>query len=387
MIMKKTTTLIALAALVVVGAILLPSSAMAANGACGGGNTLSQVIKGWQKHRVLDDVARSTGQTPGLDGSSRSIVKGGIVKTIVVRGGWVTNYTCTGGKFKKVPSKKYIPAGSIYWVPEKLAPAPCKKKRTKRGYEARCGNKQVGSLLVKRPCKKKPSKPKPPKSGGPKVVCSNTGQVVNSVDQCVVQTNSAEQNCKAIVGGTWNGTQCSIEQTNNNCSNQANDNSGTVNQGGNCNVTNVCSNVNSPGATVDCDSEPPTCPDGSPVPPDGTCDRPPTIQNDGQTAHTMVGDWRYIWFIVTDPDGDSVDSFNIVGTSPYAHIAGIISVTVLGSNNPCPANSRCFRATLWADYVPSGTTSVQAQFTAIASAGGLEATPLPLSFTIIPVIP
>jgi len=58
-----------------------------AQGACGGGNTIGEAIAGWRAHGVLDDVARLTGQTPGLDGSAASIVRSGIVKTIVVHGG------------------------------------------------------------------------------------------------------------------------------------------------------------------------------------------------------------------------------------------------------------------------------------------------------------
>lgn len=205
-----------------------PQAVAAANGACGGGSSLKQMISGWKKHGVLDDVARSAGQTPGVDGSSSSIVKGGIVMVIVVRGGYVTNFTCRGGKFRNLRTKKYIPAGSRYYVPEKYAPAKCKKGKVKTGYEARCGNKQVGNLLVKRPCNKKPPKktPKtpppivtpPPSSGGCTVIIGGDNNGVAGCGNIVTCTINGKQitdstvcssynSCIAIQGYTWNSTQ------------------------------------------------------------------------------------------------------------------------------------------------------------------------------------
>lgn len=291
--MRKTMTAAVITALVVVGAILLPSSALAAGGACGGGNTLSQAIKGWQKHGVLDDVARLTGQTPGVDGSAKAIVKAGIVKVRVAKGGWVKNSTCTGGRFKGLGAKKYIPAGAIYFVPEKDAPAKCKRKRTKVGWQGNCGNKQNGNLLVVRPCKKKPpKKPKPPKPTG-KIVCSNTGQMVNSIDQCVVQTNTASQSCKA--GEIWNGTQCTIVQVNNNCGNTSVGSGNNTASGDNCNVTNVCSNVNSPGGVVNCNTTPP--------PP---TNNKPTCQEYKSPQHVYPGMGYDVQFSCSDIDGDPI---------------------------------------------------------------------------------
>lgn len=131
------------------------------HGACGGGDTVGEMMAGWSEHGVLDDVARSSGQTPGLDGSSSAIVRKGVVKVIVVRGGWVKNFTCKNGTFEGPLSKqKYIPAGSVYFVPERLAPPPCKRKRAYLGWQGNCGNKQLGNLLVARPCAVK-HRPKP----------------------------------------------------------------------------------------------------------------------------------------------------------------------------------------------------------------------------------
>lgn len=133
------------------------------NGACGGGTTLADMMVGWERHGVLDDVARSAGQTPGLDGSPANIVRDGVVEVVVVRGGWVRNFTCKGGGFSEVSKSKYISAGSRYFVPERLAPKPCARKRVFVGWEAKCGNEQHGDLLVRRVCapvyKPRPSKP------------------------------------------------------------------------------------------------------------------------------------------------------------------------------------------------------------------------------------
>lgn len=361
MSIRKKMPLWAITLLVAFGTMIFGTSFASAapfRGACGGGHDLSSAIAGWKAHGVLDDVAKLTGQTPGLDGSAEAIVRQGIVKVVVVKGGYVSNSTCRGGAFKSIGRKKYIPSGAILWVPEKDAPAPCTKGKVKTFMQGLCGNKQNGNLLVKRPCKKSP---KPP------VVVPPTPPAVTppTVGQNPVQTNTAEQNCLAK-GGKYDkvSTTCSIIQVNGNCS-------FIVVVDGNNNVISTAP-VNINCITII-----------NPLPP---VDRRPTISNDGMTAHTMVGDNRQLWFVVTDPDGDNVDSFNIIGVSPYAHVAGIMAVTTLGSNLPCPAKSKCFTATLWADSVPSGMTSAQAVFTAIASANGKDANPLPFSATIIPAI-
>lgn len=354
----------------VVVSMLFASSALAANGACGGGNTLSQAMKGWQKHGVLDNVASSTGQTPGLDGSARSIVKGGIVKTIVVRGGYVTNFTCRGGEFKKLKGKKYIPAGSIYWVPEKYAPAPCKKGRTKRGYEARCGNKQVGNLLVKRPCKRsKP--PKPPKPPAVPPVCDNSQtNTSNSGSACQGNNgkNDAEVNndCK---GPNYNSSQCNVVinqtiiQINANCSKvivNYGDGSTSVtfqDSDGNVVTESYCSTTTPP-------PPPPVCPDGTPVPPSGVCNTPPRIRDDRNTAHTMVGDHRTVWFVATDDQGDvpGVPQVQPVGHSYATILIDPDPVSTIGSGHTCPAGSVCHKGELWVYSVPPGTTATNPFF-------------------------
>lgn len=139
-------------------------------GACGGGTSLADMMAGWQRHGVIDDVARSAGQTPGLDGSASNIVRGGIVEVVVVRGAYVRNFTCKGGVFDKVSKLKWIPAGSRYFVPERLAPKPCEQKRSYLGWEARCGNKQLGGLLVRRACAFVAPKPLPKPRVTPKPV-------------------------------------------------------------------------------------------------------------------------------------------------------------------------------------------------------------------------
>jgi hypothetical protein len=129
-------------------AIHAPTASAA--GACGGGSNLDQMMSGWNRLGVLDDVARKTGQSPGLDGSSREIVRDGVVATRVLHGGWVTNSTCSNGTFVRLDRPKHIPAGSLYFVPERLAPKPCEKGRVEFGWEASCGNGQWGNLVVQR---------------------------------------------------------------------------------------------------------------------------------------------------------------------------------------------------------------------------------------------
>ena len=199
------------------------ASAAPFRGACGGGHDLSSAIAGWKAHGVLDDVAKLTGQTPGLDGSAEAIVRQGIVKVVVVKGGYVSNSTCRGGAFKSIGRKKYIPSGAILWVPEKDAPAPCTKGKVKTFMQGLCGNKQNGNLLVKRPCKKSPKPPVAPKppvvapSTPPAtVVCQGATPIWNGA-ACVAQTNTtttsqdSKQQCTAS-GGNWNGAQCIIIQ-------------------------------------------------------------------------------------------------------------------------------------------------------------------------------
>ncbi|MBI3494855.1 hypothetical protein HY004_02640 [Candidatus Saccharibacteria bacterium] len=327
-----------------------PQAVAAANGACGGGSSLKQMISGWKKHGVLDDVARSAGQTPGVDGSSSSIVKGGIVMVTVVKGGWVNNYTCRGGKFAPLkdgngrPLRKYIPAGSRYYVPEKLAPAPCTKKRVKIGYEARCGNKQVGNLLVKRPCKKTPpKKPKPPTvipppsgSGctvivngdnngvagcGNVVVCSILGKDITDSTVC-----SNYASCIAVQGNTWNSTQ------------------------------NVCSSSPPP--------PPPKCPDGRPIPPSGDCDRGPTGEIDASAAHMQVGGRHVqLYFIGDDPDGDNIVLDILLDAPAGTYVSGKTKVTHFSDpNRTCPSDQTCWEATLWSGNTP-GDATVRGKFT------------------------
>ncbi len=248
-------------------------------GACGGGTTLKDNIAGWKQHGVLDDVARSTGQKPGVDGPAAKIVKDNMVPVYLVKGTWVTNYTCTNGSFKRLGAKKYLPAGTKLWMPEKNAPAKGKSKYVKKAEQANCGNRATDKMLVKR---KGHSKPKPkhkakhtPKKSTP-TGCNIAGKIVDAAGNCVDQSNSTKQDCEAK-GNSWNSetNTCLNITVQVNCGNAVvvNGSNNTVNtsQGENCNkemeycvnkggnwngVTHVCTMP--PGCTSEC--QPPVVP-------------------------------------------------------------------------------------------------------------------------------
>lgn len=233
-------------------------------GACGGGTTLKDNILGWKAHGVLDDVARTTGQKPGIDGPSSKIVRDNMVPVYLVKGTWVTNYTCSGGRFVKLARKKYLPPGTKLWIPEKNAPAKGKKKYVSKAEQANCGNHASGKMLVKRKGhskpkhkpKKKPAKKKPT-TPAQSNNCALLGLGVGVNGNCVNQNNEAKQDCKTV-GGTNTGDQqaCTQIQINNNCGNvvvvNGSDNNVSSSQGSNC-VTVV-----NPPCTTDCAPQPST---------------------------------------------------------------------------------------------------------------------------------
>lgn len=276
-----------------------------AAGACGGGDTISQAIKGWKNLGVLDDVARSTGQTPRTDGSAEKIVRTGMVKTVVVKGGYVTNSTCSGGKFRKLGKKKYIPAGAIYWVPERYAPkcngkSRSAKKRTRKGYQANCGNFQVGNLVVKRKCRttkaKKAKKPAP--------------QPIKPAVE-IVQTQKVDQDCKAgEVKDDSN--QCVAIQAA--CSNVA-VGSGTA-TGNNCNVTQVCVGNNV------CNPQPPPPPAPQPPPPP-----PPAPGEFTASASASASASATATASVACPDGSSASGTATASASASASASATSTVS------------------------------------------------------------
>jgi hypothetical protein len=178
------------------------------------------------------------------------------------------------------------------------------------------------------------------------------GEVKDSAGNCVTQTNTAEQNCKAI-GGTFNGaTQlCTIIQINANCSNVT--------------VVNGSGNVVSTSQEGNCNSSPPPpsnpkCPDGRPVPKDG-CDRAPVVNIMGSPAHLYVSGNAYVWIEASDPDGDAVSVK--VSAAGSGTVAGLVPVTIRWDGTPCPSGKKCFRATAWAGSTP-GTMTITATVTA-----------------------
>ncbi len=424
MIKRKTVTLIALVTFMVAGMVFSAGVASANSvGQCNvyPGNTVtsvSELLSVLRKERVTGQakkVFRSAGYHP-TDQSLRQWMGQRVIRARSHRSFRAVDYGCRNGRLFSVGTRSYGRGKSIFVaLPKAYAKGDFRTRRS-GSYNKKivirvraialsdCGNPVKGSTTIViwvKGHKLPPPPVKPPNGDGGQVVVCQTGYilvgntcvqqvitcsagfVLNAQGNCVQQTNLAQQNCEAQ-GGSYNTITnlCTIIQVTGNCSNitviNGSNNVVEVRQEGNCNSSTP--------------PPPAQCPDGSLVPPSGICDRPPTIMHIGQTAHTMPGNWRYVWFRVTDPDGDGVDSFNIVGSSPYAHLVVNGEVSMVPGDTgevPCPTGSQCFRATLWADYVPAGTgpEGVQAEFTAIASAGGKDANPLPLSFTIIPVIP
>lgn len=358
------TILIALVALV--AALAIPSAASAA-GACGGGKTFDQMYNGWKKKGVLDDVYREAGIKPGVDAAkgaaSKALLKKAFVRKRVVRGtSRARNTDCVGGKFDDLSSRARQSSGTYVWV---LKDDISKSGVVKTWWAADCGNKRGGWIKVHMPGKKPPKKPKPPKTNG-KYICANTGVMVDSIQQCVTQTNTASQNCEA--GQIWNGTQCTIVQVNNNCGNTS-VGTGNTATGDNCNVVNVCSNVNSPGGVIICTTPPPPPPPpGEDAPPQITCVFPAHVLADGGSVQ--------IWCEASDPDGDAV-SINVISSDTYGHISGTIinsSTTPVPryDGSPCPASVTCSRSTYWGDQITP--TGVLTTIVATATANGKSAT-------------
>lgn len=156
--LKKSIFGIVFMALLSLMAFANPANAERYNGACGGGSTLADVIAGAKAKGVLDDMARKTGQTPGVDGSAAKIVRDNYVRVIVTRGVWVTNYDCVGGDFVKLDKPKYLPPGTVLWMPEKDAPESGYTATIQDAIQENCGNQATGNIKVKRPGKKKVAK-------------------------------------------------------------------------------------------------------------------------------------------------------------------------------------------------------------------------------------
>lgn len=348
-------------------------------GACGGGSTLADFIASAKSHGVLDDLARKTGQTPGVDGSSAKIVKDNYVRVRVTRGVYVTNYTCTNGHFKRLSQKKYLPAGTILWVPQKIAPAKGKSKTIHWAAQENCGNKASGNIPVKRPGKppkkhkkkvtKKPA-PKPAPPSGTAIKC-NVGELLIMKDsglacQGISQSQEAkvDNNCKQITSN--NSSQCLtlINQyqiaVNANCSEVHlvySDQSTTIvyqDTLGNEITKNICSTqvVTPPPCSENCN--------------------PPNVDHLPQISCVLLAHIYYpkgtaqLACKATDPDGDPIDP-NIVATGA-AHASGTLETPNYGKD-PCPTGYTCYTTRLDADYVGFVT------ITATAVANGVPSIP------------
>jgi hypothetical protein len=195
------------------------------------------------------------------------------------------------------------------------------------------------------------------------------GEVRDSTGNCVTQTNTAEQNCKAI-GGTFNGaTQlCTIIQVNGNCSNII-----VINGSGNTISNSQAGNCNS--------SPPPSCPAGTtgvypncqPV----KVDHPPVVNIMGSPAHLYVGGNAYVWIEASDSDGDAVSVK--VSASGAGTVAGLVPSAVRWDGTPCPSGKSCYRATAWAGSTPGSMT-----VTATVTAGGKSGEPDSATFPVKP---
>jgi len=356
-------------------------------GACGGGTTLKDNIAGWKQHGVLDDVARSTGQKPGVDGPAAKIVKDNMVPVYLVKGTWVTNYNCSNGRFVRLNAKKYLPAGTKLWMPEKNAPAKGKSKYVSKAEQANCGNRATGKMLVKRKGHSKP-KPKPKTKAKPKtpvavpLVCpvntvgivTNTGIACqsNSSTQTADQKSNVENDCK---GPNTNSSQCLtsitniIQQTtiqvNANCSKvtitnsdgltfvEYKDNNGNVVTESYCSTTVI--------------EQPPVC----------TYDCFPHVDNGPQIectfpAHMMLvpGSMQPMYCVSSDPEGDTL-SVNVVSNdNSIVTVSGVDNhyEFLFDGKTKCPSGSVCTKANIWAHQL--GLASV----TATATANGKSAT-------------
>lgn len=388
---RNLRIILAAVALIVAVAGLTAGNASAAqfHGACGGGDTLNGAIAGWKAHGVLDDVARMTGQTPGVDGSAEHIVKTGMVKTTVVKGGYVRNFTCTGGKFSDLHKKKYIPAGAIYWVAERYAPKCNKKhgsaqKKVKQGMQGNCGNKQEGSLLVKRKCPKpkhkKPKKPvKKPCGCTPPPASCPAGTVAVAIGGGI----ACQSNQQTIGSGSCNGSNNSSNTTGNgNVTGDCNQ----VNQ--NCVGNNVCNTTTNPPPSCTC---PQTCSPCPPPPPPPTCPAgqtgtPPNCTTPSSPAPTLtltqvndveVGQTRPYTVDYTVPSGHSATltfdahygAFSATGT-------GAVSFTVSGSG------SQTATYTAPGEVPPGGTDTITVTITDTTTGQSVSKTTDP--FTIKP---
>ena len=185
------------------------------------------------------------------------------------------------------------------------------------------------------------------------------GEVKNAAGNCVVQSNTAEQNCKAI-GGTFNGaTQlCTIIMINANCSNVT-----VVNGSGNVVSTSQEGNCNS--------SPPPTCPTGT----TGTCPNcqtPPTTKsikivsmtdlNDIPTGKTST---NYFVEVSASDEGGSLTIDPGIGS-----ISDCNGGMKQGSMTlPVPKGIKKFCFTIWAPNDPAKPTMMSVTATAVL--GGL----------------
>ena len=173
------------------------------------------------------------------------------------------------------------------------------------------------------------------------VVECKAGEIRDANGVCVTQTNTAEQNCKAV-GGTFNGaTQlCTIIQVNGSCSNIiiVNGSGNTVNsyQEGNCNT------------------------------------QPPPVDHKPQISCVLLAHIYYprgtaqLACKATDPDGDPIDP-NINATGA-AHASGTLETPNYGKD-PCPPGYTCYTTRIDADYVGFVT------ITATAIANGVPSIP------------
>jgi hypothetical protein len=161
-------------------------------------------------------------------------------------------------------------------------------------------------------------------------VACKADEVKDAAGNCVTQTVSVEQACKAK-GGTWDTvTQtCTVIVVVGNCSNIVVTNgSGNVvssSQGGNCNTN----------------TQPP------PPPP---VDHPPVVNIMGGPAHFYVKGNGMILTESSSPSGSEA-SIQIISATGGT-VAGLVPVNVRWDGTPCPSGKKCFRATAWAGSVP-----------------------------------
>ncbi len=117
------------------------------NGACGGGPTFDDVVDGWKKRGVLDDVYRAAGiDASGVDGSPLRLLRQSMVRRMVAVGDRsVANNTCKAGAFQSLSKSASQLTGTFVWV---LRDDIAKNGSVTRWWADNCGNLRRGNIRV-----------------------------------------------------------------------------------------------------------------------------------------------------------------------------------------------------------------------------------------------